>query len=208
MLNNFFTNENEIILKLLKSIGIKATQQKPSIDDCHIFSGVKNRIMELEAIEEKARFEREMLSRFLDYFLKVFRELSKAPEAETPKKETETSKEPEPPKSPEKIDSEPLPGPLTPRCKILEEGIKEAIKAFKKAPPSKRYKEAWRVNELLELSLGPSPNMPETGYIVRMEAAISEALKYLQTSKFAVHCKSLAEERKILEETMDKRIQA
>jgi hypothetical protein len=114
------------------------------------------------------------------------------------------------PKKPE-AEAEANTSPATsvePRLKILEEGIKKALNTYKKAPMSKCFKGPKLMNRMLSLAVKPGLELTEFERIARMEAAIGEALNFLQTSKMAARSNVLKEMKKILEETIDKSSQA
>jgi hypothetical protein len=159
---------------------------------------LKDRLGKLDRVEAGLKFERTVLEQVIEIF-----DVGKKPKgSETPK-----SPEAEPPKEPEKIDAKAPPEPVNPRRRILEDGIKKALKAYRKAPLSKRFKGPKRMVRWLSLAIKANPNLTEFEHITRMEAAIGEALTFLQTSKLAARSNVLKEVKKILEETMDKRIQ-
>ena len=118
----------------------------------------------------------------------------------------EAEPEPEAKVSEEKVEKQETESPLEKhkdlRLEILEKGVKKIIRIFKKTRMLKNSKSLKLFLKTLIEVLGKSDE-PDAVRIVKMETAIGEMLRQIQSSKMASRSNVLKEVKRILEETID-----
>ena len=122
-------------------------------------------------------------------------------EAETEPEEKTSERKAEEPET-----ASPVEKSTDPRLEILEKGVRKIIRIFKKTRMLKNSKSLKLFLKTLIEVLGKSDE-PDAVRIVKMETAIGEMLRQLQSSKMALRSNVLKDVKRILEETIDRKNQ-
>ena len=183
-----------------------------------LLADIDQAISDMKHARDELEVKIKMTEHLRDALARVFKDLENADRQENKSEKPETAAPPEKPKapaepgkakspetSPEKIDAEPSNGPVNPQLKHLKKGVNKAIKSVRGTKLAQHFKDVRRLSRRLSAAVKPGLELTDMELIARIEAAIGEALDFLQTSKLALRTKVLKEVKQILEETIDTR---
>ncbi len=191
-------------------------KKETSVKEHPLFMELERGIELMKRDIAKTTHELKLLERLRNEILEACGEETKPPvETEAPKKPVKSEKTENTSgnsietksttQSPEKIDAEPSDDLVNPQLKHLKKEVSKALKTVRGTPLAKRVKKVKLMIRTLSAAGKPGPELTDMERIARIEAAIGDALSFLQTSKLAARTKVLKEVKQILEDTIDKR---